>query len=355
MRRLVLLLVSLVLLTCVPQAQAATPRDFFGVAVDGPALRPDGDMSAEAPRIRASGTRNVRVAAYWFALEPSERRLELATFDRTVLDAAREGLTVLPVVLGTPGWAASRPGVEGSPPSDPSTYARFLTGLVARYGPAGSLWRENPGVARRPVRRWQVWNEPNLRTYWAEPNWARGYARLLRAAHDALQRADPGSVVVAAGLTNKSWLALAELYRAGARRSFDVAAVHPYSKTVANVLRIVTLGRKAMRAAGDARKPLLISEMSWSSGKGRATVNYGWEETDRGQALRIRQLLPALAARRRAQRLAGAYWYTWITDEVGARNSFEYSGLRRTALSDGRALDKPALRAWRETLARLTR
>lgn len=344
----------LVLLVCAPAAQAAVPRGFFGVHVDGPALGPDGGLGPQAAAIRASGTRDVRTAARWSELEPQDGRLELARFDALVLSAAGQGLTVLPVVLGTPDWAASSPGVEGSPPRDRSTYARFLTRLVARYGPAGTLWAENPGVGRRPIRRWQVWNEPNLQRYWAAKRWAPGYAKLLRSAHDALKRADPRSVVVAAGLTNRSWTALRELYAAGARGSFDVAAIHPYSKTVANVVRLAELARGVMTVAGDRAKPLLLSEMSWSSGAGRAKIFYGWEVTEASQAVRVRQALTALVAKRRQFNLAGVYWYTWLTDDLRGRDSFDYSGLRRLG-DDGAPVDKPALRAWRDTVARLTR
>lgn len=347
------LLVLVVLLGSVASAQAKTPRGFFGVIADGPALGADGGLGSEAAAIRASGTRSIRVTAYWDSLEPAAGRLELSAFDALVLSAARQGLTVLPVVHRAPSWAASRPGVVGSPPADPRTYGRFLTALVARYGPSGSLWAQHPEVPRLPVRRWQVWNEPDIGKYWAQANWAPGYTRLLRVAHDALKRADPGSVVVAAGLTNKSWLDLRKLYAAGARRSFDVAAIHPFSRRVSNVVKIATLARQSMRAAGDARKPLLLSETSWSSGKGRSTFNYGWETSEAGQAERIRQVLPALAAKRTSLRLDGVYWYTWMSKAIGGRDSFDYGGLRR--LVSGAPHDKPALRAWRETLARLTR
>lgn len=348
----VLLLVLLALLVAAAPAQARVPRGFFGVIADGPALGADGGLGPQAGAIRASGTRSIRVAAYWSDLEPVAGQPALAPFDALVLSAAREGISVLPVVHRTPAWAALRPGVVGSPPRDPVTYARFLTLLVARYGPAGSLWREHPEVPRQPIRRWQVWNEPDITKFWSQVNWAPGYARLLRSAHDALKRADAGSVVVAAGLTNRSWIDLRKLYAAGARRWFDVAAIHPFSARVANVVKIATLARRSMRAAGDARKPLLLSELSWSSGAGHSSFNYGWETTEAGQAQRVRAVLTALAAKRTSLGLAGLYWYTWLSRPIGGRDSFDYGGLRRVG-PDGVPVDKPALLAWRQALARL--
>lgn len=349
-----LLFAFVVALIFAAPVQASTPRGFFGVIADGPALGAGGGLGAQAAAIRASGTRSIRAAAYWSDLEPADGQLDLATYDALVLSAAREGIAVLPVVHRTPAWAASTPGVAGSPPREVSTYARFLAALVARYGPSGTLWAEHPDVRPLAIRRWQVWNEPDITKYWSQTDWVPGYVRLLRAAHDALKRADPGSVVVAAGLTNRAWIGLRKLYAAGARRFFDVAAVHPFSARVANVVKIVKLTRRSMRAAGDARKPLLLSELSWSSGRGHSTFNYGWETTESGQAARIRQLLPALAAQRVSLGLAGVYWYTWQSKAIGGPNSFDYGGLRRTTAA-GAPIDKPALRAWRETVTRLTR
>src|SRR3712207_8666952 len=97
--------------------------------------------------------------------------------------------------------------------------------------------------------------------------------RSLRAAHGAIKAADPGAQVVMAGLTNRSWEDLARMYRAGARGTFDAAAIHPFSRRVTNVLKIVELARREMRRRGDARKPLLLTEISWTSGRGRSTIN----------------------------------------------------------------------------------
>ena len=92
--------------------------------------------------------------------------------------------------------------------------------------------------------------------------------RLLRVARTAVKAADPSAQVVLAGLTNRSWLDLGRVYRAGGGRLFDLAAVHPFSNRVSNVLKIVRLVRAQMRHYGDRSKPLLLSEVSWSSGRG---------------------------------------------------------------------------------------
>jgi hypothetical protein len=53
-------------------------------------------------------------------------------------------------------------------------------------------------------------------------------------------------------------------------------------------------------------------------------------------------------------RIAGLYWYTWLSRPVGGADSFDYSGLRRVG-DGGAVVDKPALTAFAQTVHRLTR
>jgi hypothetical protein len=91
--------------------------------------------------------------------------------------------------------------------------------------------------------------------------------------------------------------------------------------------------------------------VSWSSGKGKSTFNYGWETTERGQATKVRQALNALSKERRRLRIGAVYWYTWLSPAVGDDESFSYGGLRK--LRGGRPVSKPALTAFRRTVRRL--
>ena len=334
-------------------AERSVPRGWLGVIADGP-LTSGGAMDGEWDLMASSGAEGVRTAFYW----PSAQRdgavpPDLAHLDGIVLQAARRGLPVLPIVTGTPGWAASRPHDETSPPRDPRLYADFLRTLVARYGPGGSLWAEHPEVAARPIRDWQIWNEPNLTRYWTPPRgqgFARGYVKLLRAAHRALRGADRGSRTILAGLPNESWTALRQIYRRGGRGSFDAVALHPYTGKPRNVVRLAELARKEMRRFKDGRKPIWITELSWPAAKGKTKNTTGFETTDRGQAQRLGEGLELLARARKRLRIQRVFWYTWLSRE-GSPNSFDYSGLRRER--GGRIVSVPALDAFRSAARRL--
>ena len=188
MLRAVALAAFLCLVAAAP-AGAAVPRDWLGVMADGPLTDPGVDRSSEWDLLARSGARSVRVAFEWPRGQPFG--VDFAAYDALVRAAAREDVGLLPVVYATPAWARADPGDPASPPRDPQDYARFLAALVGRYGPQGSFWDEHPEVPRRPIRAWQLWNEPNLSGFWSQQPFAPGYVRLLRAARADLRAAKP--------------------------------------------------------------------------------------------------------------------------------------------------------------------
>jgi hypothetical protein len=343
-------LLAALLVLAAPGAATArtTPRGFFGVMVNGVLDAPSVDLGAESATMRRSGVESERFEIPWDLVEARQGQFDWRATDRKVAAAARNRIDVLGLVVRTPAWAATIPGQPFAPPRDPATYAAFLRTLIARYGPRGSFWSENPSLPRDPVRHWQIWNEPNIAiNFVGVRSWPATYARLLRAAYRAVHGADSGARVVMAGLANFSWRDLARAYRAGVRGSFDVAAVHPFSGRPSNSVKITRLNRDVMNRNGDGRKPIWLTELTWSSAKGKKTpLTQNWETTEAGQAQRLRQAYALYVRARRSLRLGRIFWYTWATVDRASKNSFDYSGLR-TQVPGGRIVDKPALAAFR--------
>ncbi|MDP9345720.1 MAG: hypothetical protein M3P44_08345 [Actinomycetota bacterium] len=358
MIRRALIAALLAVLALPAAAGAAVPRDFFGVMANGPLDQLDFDLASESARMRAAGVGTERMEISWDLAEPARGRYELAPYDRKVLAAATAGIDVLALVVRSPSWAAAQPGKPFSPPKDPATYAAFMNAMVARYGPRGSLWAEHPEVPKRPVRAWQIWNEPNIVNYWTVQPFMKPYARLLNAAYAAVKGADRGATVVMAGLANFSWRDLARLYKSARpprRLRFDVAAVHPFSGRPSNSVKIVRLNREVLDRNGASQRPIWLTELTWSSAKGRKTpITKDWETTEAGQATRLRQAFGLFVRARRSLRLDRIYWYTWITVDRNSPNSFDYSGLR-TLRPDGSVADKPSARAFRAVVKRYRR
>lgn len=349
-----------------PAAPRQAPEGFMGTMADGPLIDPGVDLDREVGLMRSCGVESLRIVIYWEDLQPfatqadvpADRRAEFrevegvptafAATDRVVAAAAGAGLRVMPVVLRAPAWDREDPKNQASPPRGDAAYARFLRTLIARYGPQGSLWAERPGLQARPVRSWQVWNEPNIDRYWSSPApFGKRYARLLRAANRAVNAADPGAEVVMSGYANDSWRAMAAAYRAGVRGHFDRAAVHPFSGRLANVLKILRLNREVMRRNGDGKVPIIVSELTWPSAKGKTKNTVGFETTAAGQATRLRAAYRALLKERKALGLQTVMWYTWLSPDRDSPNSFSWSGLRRLGpLGTDAPVNKPAYGAY---------
>src|SRR2546423_13967696 len=120
-------------------------------------------------RQRGAGIGLIRQAFNWNEIEKTRGRFDFSRYDDYVGELARHRMAVLPILFAPPSFRSSKPphgGPRGTyPPRRPIEMAVFARLLVDRYGPTGSFWRGPRGLPRRPIRAWQVWNEPNLVRY----------------------------------------------------------------------------------------------------------------------------------------------------------------------------------------------
>jgi hypothetical protein len=290
-----------------PQPKA--PPGFFGVVPQAPPGK--GDFKRMAGSVET-----VRMPIFWFEVEPRKGEYDFTDVDREVGEAAAAGITVLPFVYGSPEWvepAQARPPLAGKAQAE---WKGFLRVLVHRYGPHGSFWIGN--AHRRPIRRWQIWNEPNFRLFWAPKIEPAGYAKLLGASASAIRGADRGAKVVLAGIAPvgygmKTWVFMKRLLAVpGVRRDFDFAALHPYSANIPELDYQVEKVRAAMVAGGAGRTPLIVTEFGVASHGDYPSAFVVGEE---GQARFLRAAYERLLEMRRRWRILGAYWYTWEDEE----------------------------------------
>ena len=302
-----LIVIGLLALMAPSAAAARVPAGFLGVQSWEPLTATDSQMLA--------GTRagTFRAVMFWSQIEPKPGLRNWSLFDNTVANASLGGATVLPVLLSSPAHAAVDYHDPPVSPEGRAAFAAFAHDAVQRYGPSGSFWAARPDLPFRPIRQWQIWNEPNFPAYWFDRPNPRQYASLLRLARGAIKSADGGAKIVLGGIPETRYPGamrltrfLKGLYKARARKLFDAVAIHPYASNIKHLKRTIGSTRKIMARYKDRRKRLYVTEIGWATaGEGKRA----YRTSMNGQAKRLRQAFSYLAKRRRKDRIGMVVWF----------------------------------------------
>ena len=226
-----------------------------------------------------------------------------------------------------------------------------MTALVARYGPAGTLWAERPDLPRLPIRAWQVWNEPNLTRYWSQQPFARSYVTLLRAAHAAVRAADPARDRGARRAAERELDRAARDLQGGRRRALRrrrAPSLHapPARRRAHDRVRPRRDAQARRRQAADLGHRAVLAR---GQGQGRPAGRLRGRRQGPGGAAR-RRAAAAEGARASGSRIGRVFWYTWLSAEAGP-SAFDWSGLRRERA--GKRVATPALAVFRRAARRL--
>jgi hypothetical protein len=216
--------------------------------------------------------------------------------DRIVAAIDKADLKVIARIDNEPRWTRN-PGswpIPG-PPDKMSDFGDFMAAMAERY--------------KGRIQAYQIWNEPNLAREWGDraPD-PKLYVEMLKVAHGAIKKADPGALVITAGLsptTASGKIAMPDvdyakaIYAAGAKEYFDMLGVHgagfkaPPELSPEEIakdarynhgegaagriygFRHVEDLRAVMVANGDAAKRVAILEFGWTSDP-RPTSPYFW-------------------------------------------------------------------------------
>lgn len=328
MRAATAALMLLFALTASHAALARVPPDFIGISPQSGPNERDYALMEEA------GLRSVRLPLFWSGVErvnPLFEAPDWTVFDLGVELAARHGMTVMPVVGSSPSWVAPEQRLEPVARAwQRRAWASFLRRAVLRYGEGGSFWWEHGELPYIPVRRWEVWNEPNIVTFGrADPE---RFATLLRVSGRVIHRTDPGAEAILGGLFGRplqippnvsSGGFLSGLYRArNVKRFFDGVALHPYVADAGAMRSQIRNLRRVMRVHNDATTPLYVTELGWGSN----SFESRWERGLKGQARELDRAFSMLARQRRSWRIGGVWWFSFV-DELGSCQFCDSAGL----------------------------
>jgi hypothetical protein len=260
---------ALPLLLCAPaRAAAPLPPGFFGVNLNR-VLFDDPDPSHAAPleAAKAAGITHGRIDLPWDAVQPGgPSSVDYKWTDQAIGSLAARGIEPAPMLGYSARWAAAGRGNDKTPPSNIGDYAQFARLMVGRYGPGGAFWQKRPDLPYLPVRRWEVWNEPNLpRAFWQSGRDPGLYAHMYLATRTAIKAIDPAAKVIVGGLYSSDIAFTTDMYRLHPelRGNVDGLGIHPYAPTVRGVVSAVRGFRAALDAQGQTGVPMEVTELGW--------------------------------------------------------------------------------------------
>jgi len=295
-------------------APAAVRSEFFGI-VQTSTLDDQDIQGMQAAKVRTN-----RFILNWGAVEPTKGHFKWDTVDRFVGDLASHGIRAVPSIWGNPSWL---PGSSSTPPVGGTELEQrwryFLQALVARYRSGGTYWttyyhkRFGASATAYPIQSWQIWNEPNLKKYFAPYPSPGKYARLLQISYPAIKGKDHHARIIAAGMPGygdvTAWTFLSNLYAvAGIKAYFDAAALHPYGSSLDQVRTEIERVRNVMTNRGDSATPLWIDEIAWGSAP---PDGHGINKGLTGQATMLTGAFKMILTHRTAWNVERLFWYHW--------------------------------------------
>ena len=209
----------------------------------------------------------VRVFMGWNALEsaPGVYNTAILRNYHAFFASLPRGTRVDLDLEGTPAWASGSTDIA-TPPRDPGSFAAFARFIASTF--------------RGQVSAYEIGDEEDTPSGWHGS--VAQFAALLHAAYPAIKAVDPTAQVIAGGLAGNDYQYLQALYGAGGGGAFDAVAVHTddacnvtsptvfaFDRGTQTINRYYFLGftsvHAVMAAHGDGAKPIMMSEIGWSS------------------------------------------------------------------------------------------
>jgi hypothetical protein len=300
-------------------SQAKVPKGFFSIAQEL------GLVASDYQQMGDIKVKNLRTLLNWKAIEPQRGVFKWGPIDQKVGFLAGNGMAPVFWMWGTPQWASGsgNPGVAPLKGSALQDWKTFVKTAVNRYKRGGVYWRAHPGLTPHPAKAWQIWNEPNLKKYFASsanpdrivPHTGKAYGKFAKKTSKAINSADRHAKVVLAGLSAtppKKKLRANKFIKKvlGVKKitkKFDAAALHPYAPKVEKYKERISEFRHAMNKGGAKKKEIWLTEVGWGSKKDRHGLNKG----TKGQAKILKKSFKQTLKKRKKWKIERLFWFDW--------------------------------------------
>ena len=142
--------------------------------------------------IAATQVRWLRIDFDWSVIQAAgPNAYDWSRLDPIVEGARQRHLSIIALMTYTPAWARPPGTPDKNPPTNPDDFARFVSTAAQRYTSAG-------------VTTWEIWNEPNVATFWYPRPDPEGYTALLVHASAAIRAVNAQATIITGGLAPAS-------------------------------------------------------------------------------------------------------------------------------------------------------
>lgn len=226
--------------------------------------RSDPNVFANAERtakiMKDAGMYWARLELWWGVVEPEQGKFDWSFPDKVAKLYRDQGMNGMCLLCYSSAWS-------GKPPADDAErarYANYVFQMVSRY--------------KDTFHVWEIWNEPNIPSFWPEPN-VRDYTLMLIEAYKAAKKADPDCTILAASTSGPDLDFIKGIRANGGWDYCDGISIHPYSMFGGPLQQRLDKTLRMHKAYVGA-KPLWITEMGWTSRN---------PDEDRDQAIALTQ------------------------------------------------------------------
>ncbi|WP_226654779.1 cellulase family glycosylhydrolase [Guptibacillus hwajinpoensis] len=169
---------------------------------------------------------------------------------------------------------------------------------------------------------WEIWNEPNLETFWKPQPSIDEYSTLVKEVSPIIQQKDPTGVIVApalAGIHEKSMEWLKQLFEENILNYIDAISVHPYRNNhPESALYDYQVLRNLLSDYSDEDIPIISGEWGYSM---HQKDNISINEIEQASYLARTFLINYMFE------IPISIWYDWKNDGVDKNNKEHNFGL----------------------------
>lgn len=296
------------------------------------------DLIKVVKLLKEAGVAFVRMDFLWEDIEPAQNNFSFDKYDYIVELLAKENIRILGIFSYSASWA----GVKwNSPPDKFQDFVDFISKVISRY--------------KDKVKYWEIWNEPNSRTYWQPQDDMKTYTKLLKLCYVQAKKLDPSCKIVLGGMTSEGFYAIKNVYRNSGKDYFDIINIHPFVNPLipAELKRIYAIYNnleKLKETYNDKNKKIWFTEIG-CPGIGYGLESKGWwmgkSPIEKQQAKFLNYIYTDVIE---FSNLEKVFWAYFRDNKDHFKNDVDYFGLIRWDFSK-----KPAFEVYKKIAGRWLR